>query len=190
MIKHNQNKVLQFFFFYFQHRDSLKKKKNQQGGGAGLSPEPSQLPTWFLAGIRTSGREREAGSAASWPVYERSLGSSGGLLQTLSGGLGWAAGLLAGQPMGPAATPRWFPGGLRNSSRDGDGSGLQGWVLTLSRRKAGLPMAGLWPCGQSLSQGGDPARVQGVGRPLRRCSSHPGLQARGLRWGVELLTSS
>lgn len=114
--------------------------------------------------------EREAGSAASWPVYERSLGSSGGLLQTLSGELGWAAGPLAGQPMGPAATPRWFPGGLRNSSRDGNGSGLQGWVLTLSRRKAGLPMAGLWPCGQSLSQGlagGDPARVQGVGRPLK-----------------------
>lgn len=56
-----------------------------------------------------------------------------------------------------------------------------------------LPMAGLWPGGQSLNKrlaGGDPARVQGVGRPLRRCSSHQELQAGGLGWGEELLTGS
>lgn len=64
------------------------------------------------------------------------------------------------------------------------GSG-DGCSLTL-RRKARLPMAGLWPRGQSLNQGlagGDPARVQVLEGLL--AAALPTKDSRQEGWGGE-----
>lgn len=163
MIKHNQNKVLQLFTSNIGI--AIKKKKTQQGGGAGLTP-PS-YPRGLGRGQDLW--EGEAGSAASWPVYERSLGSSKGLCCEHQAGLGWAAGPLAEWPKGPAAPPCRSLGGASGTAAE-----------------MGMALGSQWQAPGHVARefkestnGKRPCQVHGSGRPQRLLSppSNPGKMA-------------